>query len=324
MTRAQQLRERSRLRSVVGRANTISNPGSTADRTLTIEITVVDENGDPVSGVPVLLQDRGGTPDDRQGATGSDGVIIFVEDVGPPPCNTQTIILPDHGVEESLGCNNGGKTISRTLSIAGGSQQNGGGDAEQQASSVEVTEIRLPNTPTQGATVTGEFTVETTGDEPASTEMPVFVDGEQVASFSLNVSNVSPETYSFDYQVPCKRDYTVTVGAQEVMHTASIQTTGPCDTSGGNGGDGGVSVTDCSVSDTSTGAQFSATVENTTSSTAGVTVRWETTGGTVAAEAQDSVAAGASQQVSTTRSMSDLRAQFGEGQITIANATVTV
>ena len=96
----------------------VSNPGSSADRTITVDLTVVDDDGEPLSGDSVKLEDRGGTPDDRFGETGPRGRIRFIENVGPPPCNTQTVRLPERGQSFSLGCNNGRVTVERTLTVS--------------------------------------------------------------------------------------------------------------------------------------------------------------------------------------------------------------
>lgn len=93
----------------------VDNAGSTPKRTITVDLTVLHESGKPVSGAAVVLEDRGGTPDDRSGETGPKGRIRFLEGVGPPPCNRQTVRLPEFETSLSLGCNNGGKTIEKTI-----------------------------------------------------------------------------------------------------------------------------------------------------------------------------------------------------------------
>ena len=84
---------------------------------VTVDVKVVDRNGDPVADELVELEDRGGTPDDRTGQTGENGELRFIEGVGGPPCNTQTVLLPDRGQEAGLGCNNGGAELDHVFRV---------------------------------------------------------------------------------------------------------------------------------------------------------------------------------------------------------------
>ena len=90
------------------------------DQEIAVDVTVLDGNDEPVADEPVLLKDRGGTPDNRTARTDANGVVRFVEDVGPPPCNTQTVELPERGQSKSLGCNNGGARIEHTFRVGNG------------------------------------------------------------------------------------------------------------------------------------------------------------------------------------------------------------
>lgn len=103
--------------------NVVDN-SATPDRTVTATVTIVDKNGNPVSGERVELEDRGGTPDDRFGSTDTDGKVRFLENVGPPPCNRQTVILPDRGMSQDLGCNNGGVTLEARFEVQTEGTQN--------------------------------------------------------------------------------------------------------------------------------------------------------------------------------------------------------
>lgn len=94
----------------------VDNRGN-SNQTIVVDVQVTDSQGEPASGVTVELEDRGGTPDDRFGETGPGGRIRFLENVGPPPCNTQTVTLPDYGTETKLGCNDAGEEIHVTLTI---------------------------------------------------------------------------------------------------------------------------------------------------------------------------------------------------------------
>lgn len=87
------------------------------DETVVVDVRVTDEAGDPVAGVLVELEDRGGTPDDRLGETGPDGRLRFLEAVGPSPCNTQTLKLPAYGRAADLGCNGGGTRLQHQFTL---------------------------------------------------------------------------------------------------------------------------------------------------------------------------------------------------------------
>lgn len=95
----------------------VDNGSDRFERNLYVDLRVVDSGGAPLSDADVLLQDRGGTPDDRLGRTGPSGRIRFVESVGPPPCNRQTVLVPGHDVREFLGCNDGGRRIEREIVV---------------------------------------------------------------------------------------------------------------------------------------------------------------------------------------------------------------
>lgn len=95
----------------------VDNGGDNPDHAVTIDLTIQDTNGEPVADATVTLRDRGGTPDNREGTTGSQGRIRFIEGVGPPPCNSQTVVLPEYETSESLGCNEGGSTVERTITV---------------------------------------------------------------------------------------------------------------------------------------------------------------------------------------------------------------
>lgn len=97
----------------------VDNRGSSPARTLTVDCTVLDRDGDPLGGVTVVLRDSGGGGDLRRGSTDRHGRVRFLEGVGPAPCNRQQVRVPDLGVERDLGCNNGGKRIEVRLSPAG-------------------------------------------------------------------------------------------------------------------------------------------------------------------------------------------------------------
>lgn len=95
----------------------VDNGSDDAGENVVVSVTVLDEHGAPTEGVAVELEDRGGTPDDRYGRTGVDGTVVFVESVGPPPCNRQTVRLPNEGRSADLGCNDGGAELSATFTV---------------------------------------------------------------------------------------------------------------------------------------------------------------------------------------------------------------
>lgn len=75
-------------------------------------MTVLDPDGDPVTDEPVVLLDTGGTTDAQVARTDGDGLAPFVEGVGPPPCNTHFVGLPDRRFRRDVGCFEGGTTES--------------------------------------------------------------------------------------------------------------------------------------------------------------------------------------------------------------------
>lgn len=129
----------------------VDNSSSDPDETLTVDVTVEDADGTPLEDVLVELQDRGGTPDDRTGRTGPKGRLRFLEDVGPAPCNTQTLKLPDHGETADLGCNNGGTHLEHAFEVG----------------SMPVVDNSSSN---PGETVTIDVTVEDESGEPLAGE----------------------------------------------------------------------------------------------------------------------------------------------------------
>lgn len=95
----------------------VDNSSDDPTRNVTIDLTVVDTNGDPLVDQQVILQDRGGTPDDRTGTTGPHGRLRFIESVGPAPCNWLTARVPEYDTEVRLGCYNGNSTLERRISV---------------------------------------------------------------------------------------------------------------------------------------------------------------------------------------------------------------
>ena len=63
----------------------------------------------------------------RTGRTDASGKVQFVEGVGPAPCNSLQLKLPDRGMSTDLGCHNGGKTLEHQFTVATGvpSKMNG-------------------------------------------------------------------------------------------------------------------------------------------------------------------------------------------------------
>lgn len=86
------------------------------DQQLRLQVTVF-EDGAPLESEPVIYHDYGGSYDNLEGETGEDGTAVFVDSVGPPPCNSIEIELPDRGETVDVGCHNGGKEISETIDV---------------------------------------------------------------------------------------------------------------------------------------------------------------------------------------------------------------
>lgn len=115
-------------------ASVVENWGSNFGRTLGVDVTVTDGDGHLVPDTEVRLTDL--DSQHRTGTTGSNGHVLFWEQVGPPSCNSLDVSLPEHGVTRDIGCHNGGKIIEVTIAITessgdssdhGGSDENGGG-----------------------------------------------------------------------------------------------------------------------------------------------------------------------------------------------------
>lgn len=103
--------------SPAGDVPVVDNGSSDADKNVTIDVEVLGEDGEPASGIEVKLEDRGGTPDNRFGKTGSEGRLRFVESVGPPPCNSLTLLVPEEGLVADLGCHNGDTDLEHTFEV---------------------------------------------------------------------------------------------------------------------------------------------------------------------------------------------------------------
>lgn len=93
--------------------------GPATNNEIIVNVLVEDLNGDPIEGAIVELEDRGGSPDDRVGTTDTDGRIKFIEGVGPPPENCQTLKLKLMGMDrvKNLGCRNAPATVSATFQV---------------------------------------------------------------------------------------------------------------------------------------------------------------------------------------------------------------
>jgi hypothetical protein len=85
--------------------NVVGSPGDRPEYDLTVNVQVNDRRGVGVRGVPVILEDL--SSGQVEGYTDTDGRVQFIEPVGPRPCNTISVVLPNHGVDDELGCFNG-------------------------------------------------------------------------------------------------------------------------------------------------------------------------------------------------------------------------
>jgi hypothetical protein len=54
----------------------------------------------------------------RDGRTGPNGWVRFVEGVGPAPCNPIELRLPDDGISRDVGCHNGYEELQEVISVA--------------------------------------------------------------------------------------------------------------------------------------------------------------------------------------------------------------
>lgn len=92
---------------------------SVGDREAAVTIRVTDKNNNPVTGRKVTLRDTGGSLDVREDRTNSRGVVTFREGVGPPPCNPMEVTVADSNINrESIGCVEGGSTVTRNFTIS--------------------------------------------------------------------------------------------------------------------------------------------------------------------------------------------------------------
>jgi hypothetical protein len=106
--------------ALVGEAGAVTIiDGPATENEITVNVLVEDLDGEPIEGALVELEDRGGSPDDRVGATDTDGRIRFIEGVGPPPKNCQTLKLKLMGMDRvrDLGCRNAPATVSATFQV---------------------------------------------------------------------------------------------------------------------------------------------------------------------------------------------------------------
>lgn len=94
----------------------IGNPGGNV---ATVEVVVVNEDGDPVADELVRLIESGtASPSRPEGRTADDGRLIFHEGTGPPPCNTFHIKLPERGEQrQRAGCFNNGDETSVQFTV---------------------------------------------------------------------------------------------------------------------------------------------------------------------------------------------------------------
>jgi len=99
-----------------GEPPVVADRSSKEQRNLRVEVSVRTEAGEPAANTVIRLNNRANS-DPLTGHTGADGRIVFVDSVGPPPCNSVALSAPEHGVTESIGCHNGAKTVEATLEV---------------------------------------------------------------------------------------------------------------------------------------------------------------------------------------------------------------
>ena len=100
-----------------GAVTIIDDPAT--ENEITVNVLVEDLDGEPIEGAIVELEDRGGSPDDRVGETDTDGRIRFIEGVGPPPKNCQTLKLKLKAMDrvKDIGCRNAPATVDESFQV---------------------------------------------------------------------------------------------------------------------------------------------------------------------------------------------------------------
>ena len=93
--------------------------GPATENEITVNVLVEDLDGQPIEEAVVELEDRGGSPDTRSGATDTDGRIRFIEGVGPPPENCQTLRLRLKAMDrvKDIGCRNSPATVNESFQV---------------------------------------------------------------------------------------------------------------------------------------------------------------------------------------------------------------
>lgn len=99
-----------------GGSPVVDEGSSKSARNLRVEVQVLTEAGEPAADTNLRLNNRQNN-DPLTGQTGDDGRLVFVDSVGPPPCNNVELSVPEHGITESIGCHNGDKTVEATLEV---------------------------------------------------------------------------------------------------------------------------------------------------------------------------------------------------------------
>lgn len=89
------------------------------EQRLRLRVTVV-EDGVPLAEEPVVYHDHGGSYDTLEGATGEGGELVFVDSMGPPPCNPVEVELPERERVVDVGCHDGAKELAETIDVASG------------------------------------------------------------------------------------------------------------------------------------------------------------------------------------------------------------
>lgn len=95
----------------------VNEVGVPGNQTAEIRVLTETAGGDPVRDQQVRLIDESGGSGVPIGRTDVDGLVVFHESVGPPPCNRLVAEVVETGERKVAGCFNGGEMASLTFTV---------------------------------------------------------------------------------------------------------------------------------------------------------------------------------------------------------------